>query len=121
MTPIASSAGSRALPHRHLPRIELAPIAAHRHQHQERQLTGLHQGQHVDAIADAAALDQEHAFLAAEPGAGEERDPLLLGGQRHDPLLGIGFAEPNQPAVAGIGHDGDLPDVKLGKDGENGL
>ena len=41
------------------------------------------QRQHVDAVADAADLHQQHAALAAEPGAGGERDALLLGRQ-HD-------------------------------------
>ena len=68
--------GLGALAHRQLPGIELAPFAAHRHQHQQRQAAGLVQRQHVDAVADAARLHQQRAALAAEPGAGEQRDRL---------------------------------------------
>ena len=41
------------------------------------------QRQHVDAVADAARLHQQRGALAAEPGAGDQRDAFLLGGQ-HD-------------------------------------
>jgi hypothetical protein len=46
----------RRLPHRDLPRIELAPLAAHRDQHHEGHTAFVLQRQHVDAVAHAARL-----------------------------------------------------------------
>src|SRR5262249_36633173 len=40
--------------HRHLPRIELLPLAAHRDKHEQRKPTGARQRKHVDAIAEPA-------------------------------------------------------------------
>ena len=80
--PDSSNTRLRARSHRHLPGIELAPFAAHRHQRQERKAEDLRQRQHVDAIADAARLHQQHAALAAGPGAGEQRHALFLRRQR---------------------------------------
>ena len=59
------------LAHGQLPGIELAPLAPHGDKRQKGQAAGTIEREHVDAIADPAALHQEHAALAAEPGAGE--------------------------------------------------
>ena len=69
--------------HRHLPGIELLPLAAHGDQHQQRKAAGPCKRQHVDAIAEPARLHQQRGALAAEPGAGGQRHALLLGGE-HD-------------------------------------
>jgi len=64
-----------ARPHRHLPGIEFAPFAAHRHQRQEWKTEDLGQRQHVHAIADPARLHQQDAALAAGPGAANSATP----------------------------------------------
>ena len=76
--PMMSKACGVALPHRDLPRIELGPFAAHRHQRQERQAAACGQREHVHAIADAARLHQQHRAVAAEPGAGGRARRLPL-------------------------------------------
>ena len=49
--------------------------------------------------------------MPAEPGAGDEPDAFLLGGQ-HDVMdVGILDAQLDQAAVAGIGHIADLADA----------
>jgi len=52
----------RRLAHRHLPGIELARLAAHRHDDRQRETAGLEEPQHVDRVADAARLHEEHAL-----------------------------------------------------------
>ena len=42
-------------------------VAAHRHDGQERKVAAAQQGEHVHAVADAAALHQQHGTLTAEP------------------------------------------------------
>src|SRR5258707_7011045 len=44
------------LPHRHLPGIELALLAAHGDEHDEREAADLDHAEHVHEIADAARL-----------------------------------------------------------------
>src|SRR5258708_12100806 len=66
------------LAHRQLPRVELAPLPAHRHQSEQREAALRDQRQHVDAVADAAALHEEGAPLAAQPGPRHPDPPFLL-------------------------------------------
>ncbi len=108
-------------PHRHLPRVELGPLAAHRHQHRQREPAGFRQGQHVDAIADPARLHQQRGALTAKPGAGGEADPLLLAGQPNRADLRIGPAQFDQPRVPGIGDIADLTDPARFQGGEDRL
>src|SRR3954467_14945639 len=64
------------LAHGKLPWIALAEIAAHADQREERKAPALDQREHVDAVADAARLHQQHGPRAAEIGAGAPRLPL---------------------------------------------
>ena len=98
--------GDRA--HRHLPRIELAELAAHRHQEDAAETAIAQQRKHIDAIADAARLHQERRALAAERGAGDEADAFLLGRQHHVGDSRVVAAERDEPAMAGVGHIADL-------------
>src|SRR3984885_3845770 len=102
----------RARSHRHLPGIEFAPFAAHRHQRQERQAEDLGQRQHVDAIADAARLHQQHTALAAGPGAGQQRHALFFGGQRHRAHRRRAQHPFDQLRMPGIGHVRHLTDIE---------
>src|SRR6266851_1527317 len=103
------------LSHRYLPRVELAPLTAHRHEREQRETALCDQRQHVDAVADAAALHEEGAALPTEPGAGEERDAFLLGGEADGADDIVFAAEIDQPGVAGIRDIGDLPYVDRAK------
>src|SRR6266851_2627247 len=103
------------LPHRHLPRVELAPLPAHGDDREQRKAALRDQRQHVDAVADAAALHEEDAALPTEPGAGEERDAFLLGGEADRTDDVVFAAEIDQPGVAGIRDIGDLPYVDRAK------
>src|SRR5690606_22861569 len=98
---------------RHLPRVELAPFAPHRHQHHQRELAGVGEGENVHAVADAARLHEQRSLVAAEPRAAEQRDSLLLGGERDRAHLRILEAALDQPLVSGIGDEGDLADAGL--------
>ena len=82
--------------HRHLPRIEFFPLAAHRDQHQQRKPAGARKRQHVDAIAEAARLHQQRGALSAEPGAGSERNPFFFGCENDVVDVHIGAAAVDQ-------------------------
>ena len=62
----------------------------------------LYQRQHVDAVADAARLHQQHGARAAEIGAGDKRHAFLLGRQRDRMHAGVGERAINQNAVTRI-------------------
>ncbi len=110
---MASSTGWVALPIGILPRVALAEVAAHADQRQERKAPAAGQRQHVDAVADAAALHEKDAARAAEIGPGQQRHALLLGGQRHRVHVRVGERAVDQDAVAGVGHIGELRDLVL--------
>ena len=97
--------------HRHLPGIELLPLAAHRDEHQQRKTAGPRQREHVDAIAEAARLHQQRGALAAEPGARGQRDALLFRGEHDVTDFIVGAASVDQARMAGIGHIADLPNA----------
>jgi hypothetical protein len=77
----------------------------------KRKPPALDQGQHVDAVPGAARLHQQDSARAAEIGAGEQRHPFLLGGQRYRAGLRVGERAVDQHPVAGIRHIGELGDV----------
>src|ERR1700730_1436078 len=60
----------RSLTHLHLPGVELAPLAAHRHEHQARGPHDAGQSKSINAIAHTGRLHGDHRALAAEPLAG---------------------------------------------------
>ena len=70
-------------------------------------MPALDQGQHVDAVADAARLHQQDAARAAEIGAGQQRHAFLLGGQGDRMHAGVGERAVDQDAVPGIGDIGE--------------
>lgn len=70
----------RVLP-RVLPRVQLGLLAAHGHQRQEKDAAHLQRGEHDGAGADSAALPRQHGAVPAQPGAADDGDALLLGGQ----------------------------------------
>src|SRR5260221_948692 len=107
------------LPHRHLPRVELAPLAAHGHDREQREAALADERQHVDAVADAAALHEQDAALSAEPGAGQQRHALLLGGEPDRPDCILGTAKIDEPGMPGIGDIGDLTDAGLFEDAKD--
>ena len=109
----------RALAHRVLPGIELAIVAAHGDQGQERKAQRLGEAHQVDGVADARALHQQHRALAAQPGAGGEGDAFLLGGERHGADRVRALAMLDQARMAGVGHVIDLLDVVRLQDVEN--
>jgi hypothetical protein len=108
---VASSTGAHALPHGVLPRIARAEIASHADEGQEREAASLDQREHVEAIADAADVHQEHAARAAKVRARQQRDPLLLCGEGDGVDTWIGQRAIDQNAVTSIGHVGELGDV----------
>ena len=65
----------------------------------------------VDAVADAAALQQQCASGPAQVCAGQQRDAFLLGGERHSHDLRIGESPPDHCAVTGVRHVGEQTDV----------
>jgi hypothetical protein len=89
-------------PHRDLPRIELRPFAAHRHQGEERNPAARRERQHIHAVADAARLHQQHRAVASEPGARAERDPFFFGGQDGGLHRGIAVRQLDELRVTGI-------------------
>jgi hypothetical protein len=109
------------LAHVELPRIELAPFAAHGHQHQQGQAAFLGQREHVDAVADPAALHQQHTALATEPGAGQQRHAFLLGAERHAGHPVMGGAAVDQAGMARIRHVGDLAHLQCVQLVEDGI
>jgi hypothetical protein len=66
-------------------------------------------------FADPAALHQERAPFAAEPGAGEQRHAFLLGGQHDRAHRRIGMGQLDQPRMPGIRHVGELAYAELPK------
>ncbi len=103
----------RRLSHRHLRRVELAPVAPHRHQHRQRRAVQRRQREHVDAVAHARTLHQQHALGAAQPRAAQHRHALLLRGERDHAHRVVAQAPPDQPRMAGIGDQRDLADAML--------
>ena len=95
------------------------PLSAHRHQGEQRDPALLVECEHVDAVAHAARLEQQHPAFAAEPGPRQHGHPFLLGGERHRVHLSVGVAALDEPVVAGVGYVRDLPDARgleLGED-----
>ena len=103
----------RALAHRQLPRVEFAPFAAHRHQHQQRKAALTDGAQHVDAVAHAGGLHQQRAAIAAQPRAREHGHTFFLGGEGNCTHRFIGVAVFDQGRVAGVRHVGNLADADL--------
>ena len=103
--------GLGRLAHWVLPRVSLAEIAAHADEGQERKSAAAGEREHVDAVADTAALHQEDAARAAEIGAGQQRHALLLCGQGDGVDAGVGQRPVDQDPVPGIGDVGELRDV----------
>src|SRR5262249_10163341 len=81
--------------------------------HQQRESDHPRQRQRVDAVSDAAALHQQDTALAAKPGARQNADALLFGGE-HSRLYLIGrVAQLDQPRVPRVGNVCDVADVEL--------
>src|SRR5690348_1910969 len=97
----------RVLAHRHLPAVELALLAAHGDEDGEREAAYLHHAEHVDDVADAARLHEEHALLAAEPRARDEPDAFLFGAERNRAHVPVFLAELDQALVAGVRYVAD--------------
>ena len=106
------------LSHWHLPRIHLAPLPAHGDEHDQRKRADFGEGKRVDAIADAAALHQQHAALAAEPGAGKNANSLFLGREhrRVDVRLMAKLDQPGVPGVRNVDHLFDIGFAQFLKD-----
>jgi len=74
---VSSTRGS-VLAHRHLPRVELALLAAHRDDHDERERQTFTMPSTFARLP--TPLDcMQHRLLAAEPRAGGEADAFFLG------------------------------------------
>jgi hypothetical protein len=58
-------------------------------------------------------LHQEHAALAAEPGAGRNADPLLLSREHRRFHDRFGMTQFDQACMTGVGYVGHLPDSGL--------
>src|SRR6185312_13977598 len=67
--------------------------------------------EHVDAIAGAARLHQQHGAFAAEPGARGERHAFFFGREHDIANFGVGAAALDEPRMAGIRDVADLPDI----------
>src|SRR5438270_485182 len=80
----------------HLPRIELALLAAPGDDHDEREAAYLDHAEYVDEVADAARLHEQYRLLAAEPGTRDEADAFFLAGERHRAHALVGLAQLDQ-------------------------
>ena len=79
----------RGLAHGDLPRIELAPFAAHGHQRDDGKAAIAHQRESIEAIADTARLHQQDTPLAGEIRPGQYAElPYFLGGEDDPALIG---------------------------------
>jgi len=99
------------LPHGELPRVSLAEIAAHADEREEGKARPFDQESMLDAVADATRLHQQHRARAAEIRAGDERNALLLRGQRNGVDVRVGKRPVDENAVTGIGNVGNLRDA----------
>jgi len=87
--------------------VELALLAAHRDDHDEREAADLHHAEHVRQIADAARLHQQHRFSPPSHGAGARPMPSSSVVSTTRAHAAIGLAQLDQPLVAGVGHVAD--------------
>ena len=73
----------------------------------------MHDGkrEHIDAIANAGRLHQQHPLRTPKPGALQQRNAFFFGGQRHHLHFIIGQAAADQPGMPGIRHQSHLRDV----------
>jgi hypothetical protein len=67
----------------------------------------------VDAISDAAALHQQHAALATEPGPRQDADTFLLGGKHGRLHVMLGLTQFDQSCVARVRDVCDVTDIEL--------
>ena len=103
--------GDRA--HRHLPRIEVGALAAHRHQHDAREAAVL-QDQRSVLMQLPTPLDCISSAARSPPSAGaeHERRPSASEVSTTSRDLLVGLAEIDQPRMAGVRHVADLPDAR---------
>ena len=101
------------LTHRYLPRIGFAPLATHGNDHQQRESAHPRERERVDAVADAAALHQQDTALAAEPGAGQNSDAFLFGGEYGRLHLIGGVAQLDQPRMPRVRDVNDVANVEF--------
>src|SRR5262249_34771319 len=69
--------------------------------------------QRVDAVSHAAALHQQDTALAAEPGAGQNADAFLFGGEHGRLYLIGGVAQLDEPRMPRVRNVCDMADIEF--------
>jgi len=102
-------------------RVELSVLAAHGHQGEEGNAAALEDGHHVDAVAHARALHQQHRALTAQPGTRGQGHALFFRGEHHGAHVRVGMHATNHMRMARVGHIAHLLDLASLEDLVNGI
>jgi len=100
-----------SLPHGNLPGHEFTVLAAHRNDRKQRKSAGADHRKNIDAVADAARLQQQCCALSAKPRTTAQRNAFLFAGKGDDSHRRGPVAQFDKRCVATVWHMANLTDV----------